>query len=91
VSESWRRPLPPGEEDLDESADCDGMCVTAADVGVPEAGPDAVAYAHPGCPRHDPGSVCGCGQPDRCMSPTHGQISMSEALAIRHRQDRGNR
>jgi len=32
--------------------------------------------------------VCGCGIPDRCLSPTHGQISMAEALTIRHRQAR---
>ena len=87
MSESWRRPLPPGE-DLDEGAECDGLCVTASDVGVPGGGPDAVAYPHPGCPRHDPdGGECPCGNPDRCLSPTHGQISMEEALAIRHRQE----
>lgn len=32
-------------------ADCDGLCVTAADIGVPGHG---VAHAHPGCPLHDP-------------------------------------
>lgn len=74
----------------DPEAERDGLCVTADDVGVPGFGPDAVAYAHPGCPRHDPdGGECGCGTPDRCLSPTHGQISMEEALAIRRRQERG--
>lgn len=62
---------------------CDGLCVTSADIGIPG---DSVAYPHPGCPAHDPGDVCGCGQPDRCLSPTHGQVSMGEALAIRHAQ-----
>ena len=62
---------------------CDGLCVTGTDVGIPSAG---VAYPHPGCPLHDPDEVCGCGQPDRCLSPTHGRISMAEALTIRHRQ-----
>jgi hypothetical protein len=63
--------------------ECDGLCVTAADVGIPMAG---IAYPHPGCPAHDPGEVCQCGNPDRCLSPTHGQIGMREALEIRHRQ-----
>lgn len=49
---------------------CDGMCVTASDVGLP-GGWDDIAYAHPGCPRHDPDTVCECGSPERCMSPTH--------------------
>jgi hypothetical protein len=74
-------PVPgPGE------AGCDGLCVTGADIGVPGYG---VAYPHPGCPAHDPGEVCACGMPDRCLSPSHGQISMEQALAIRHRQERG--
>jgi hypothetical protein len=63
--------------------ECDGLCVTAADIGVPMAG---VAYPHPGCPTHDPGEVCRCGQPDRCLSPAHGQVTMEDALAIRNRQ-----
>lgn len=62
---------------------CDGLCVTGADIGVPGPG---VAYAHPGCPEHAPGAVCECGSPDDCLSPTHGQITLGEALAIRHRQ-----
>jgi len=64
-------------------ATCDGLCVTGADIGVPTAG---VAYAHPGCPLHDPGEACRCGTPDLCLSPTHGQITLAEALTIRHRQ-----
>lgn len=65
---------------------CDGLCLTAADIGLPYAG---VAYPHPGCPLHAPDEECGCGQPDRCLSPTHGQIGMAEALEIRHRQKTG--
>jgi hypothetical protein len=72
------------------AATCDGLCVTAADVGLPGYG-DAVAYPHPGCPLHDPDEVCGCGQPDRCLSPTHGQIGYPEALKIRNRQGRRGR
>ncbi len=70
--------------------ECDGMCVTAGDIGLgPADGVDYrdIAYPHPGCPLHDPEQACGCGQPDRCMSPTHGRISLSEALQVRHRQD----
>jgi hypothetical protein len=67
--------------------ECDGLCVTAADIGVGSS--DQVAYPHPGCPAHSPGSVCECGQPDVCLSPTHGQISLPEALEIRHLQSRG--
>ena len=66
-------------------ANCDGLCIDSADVGVPGYG---IAYPHPGCPLHDPDSVCECGQPDRCLSPTHGQLTLDEALVIRHRQGR---
>lgn len=31
--------------------ECNGVCLYAADIGVPEAG-DVVAYAHPDCPAH---------------------------------------
>lgn len=65
---------------------CDGLCVYAADIGVPGYG---VAYPHPGCPAHDPDAVCECGQPDRCLSPIHGQVSMGEALTVRHAQAEG--
>lgn len=47
--------------------ECNGVCLYAADIGVPEAG-DVVAYAHPDCPVHgdpqgeDPSEdVCGDG------------------------------
>jgi hypothetical protein len=65
--------------------ECDGLCVTAADIGVPVKG-NPVAYPHPGCPAHAPERVCECGKPDRCLSPTHGQITLPEALRIRNRQ-----
>lgn len=65
---------------------CDGLCVTGSDIGIPS---NEVAYPHPGCPVHAPDEVCQCGAPDRCLSPTHGQIDMREALEIRHRQSRG--
>jgi hypothetical protein len=32
-------------------AECNGICLSAADIGVPEAG-DVIAYAHPDCPEH---------------------------------------
>lgn len=47
-------------------AECNGICLSAADIGVPEAG-DVIAYAHPDCPEHgDPlteleADVCGGG------------------------------
>lgn len=66
---------------------CDGLCLSGADIGVP--GTNAIAYPHPGCPLHAPGQVCECGQPDRCLSPTHGQVSMAEAREIFNRQARG--
>lgn len=62
---------------------CDGLCIDSADIGVPGYG---VAYPHPGCPLHAPGEVCECGQPDRCLSPTHGGLSMAEARKLRHPQ-----
>lgn len=70
------------------TAECDGLCIDSADVGVPGYG---IAYPHPGCPLHDPDEVCECGAPDRCLSPTHGQITLDEALVIRHRQARTER
>ncbi|MCX5066745.1 hypothetical protein OOJ91_12900 [Micromonospora lupini] len=51
--------------------ECDGLCVSAADIGVGR--PDQIAYPHPSCPLHAPGEVCQCGQPDRCLSPTHSR------------------
>lgn len=48
--------------------ECDGLCVNSSDLGVPGYG---IAYPHPGCPLHDPGNVCRCGTPERCLSPTH--------------------
>ncbi len=32
--------------------ECNGICLTAADIGVPEYGGDMIAYAHPDCPEH---------------------------------------
>lgn len=67
---------------------CDGLCVTGADIGIPGPG---VAYPHPSCLLHSPETaVCPCGSPDRCLSPTHDQIDMPEALEIRHRQSGGS-
>lgn len=48
---------------------CDGMCLTGADVGVPEF--TGVAYAHPGCLVHGGGQPCKCGLGMRCTSYTH--------------------
>lgn len=67
-----------------DAPECDDLCVSAADIGVGYA--DQIAYPHPGCPAHAPEQVCECGNPDRCLSPTHGRITMGEALSIRHRQ-----
>lgn len=51
-----------------ETEECNGICLYAADIGVPEAG-DVVAYSHPDCPAHgdpveeDPDAeVCGAGE-----------------------------
>ena len=63
---TYAMPDPPPAVD----AECDGMCLTGSDIGVPSA---KIAYPHPGCPLHAPGEVCGCGQPDRCNSPTHNR------------------
>lgn len=43
--------------------ECNGICLTAADIGVPY---DGIAYAHPDCPAHGEGDdpdadVCGDG------------------------------
>lgn len=67
-----------------QGPECDGLCITARDLGLPYPG---VAYPHPSCPEHAPEeTVCGCGNPDRCLSPTHGQVTMAEALIVRHAQ-----
>lgn len=54
-----------------EPPECNGICLSAADIGVPEAG-DVIAYAHPDCPEHgDPlndepdAEVCGGGDESR--------------------------
>lgn len=50
----------------EEEPGCNGVCLTAGDIGVPEYG-NVVAYAHPDCPEHgdpveDPEeAVCGGG------------------------------
>lgn len=32
---------------------CNGICLTPADIGLPEyGGPRVIAYAHPDCPEH---------------------------------------
>lgn len=43
--------------------ECDGVCLYSADVGVPGYG---VAYAHPGCPLHDPDDQPAPVVVDRC-------------------------
>lgn len=51
---------------MSAESQCIGICLSAADIGVPEAG-DVIAYAHPDCPEHgDPAleteaEVCGGG------------------------------
>lgn len=49
--------------------ECNGICLSAADLGFPEVG--GIAYAHPDCPEHgdpleeDPNAdVCGDGVED---------------------------
>lgn len=56
---------------MSDEVECNGICLYAADIGVPEAG-DVVAYAHPDCPAHgdplneDPETdVCKGGDEDR--------------------------
>ena len=34
----------------DEDDQCNGICLSGADIGVPEYG--GIAYAHPDCPEH---------------------------------------
>lgn len=42
-------PLPVAYPDTE----CNGICLTPADLGLPEySGPGVVAYAHPDCPEH---------------------------------------
>lgn len=36
---------------MNDDHECNGICLWAADIGVPEAG-DVVAYPHPECPEH---------------------------------------
>lgn len=37
---------------IEQDTECNGVCLTAADIGVPEYGGDMIAYAHPDCPAH---------------------------------------
>lgn len=63
-------------------AECNGICVTADDLGLSEFG-SGVAYPHPDCPEHGDYHDCehcegtglvwdetACGDPDHC-SPTY--------------------
>jgi hypothetical protein len=40
----------------DDPPQCNGICLSAADIGVPEAG-DIIAYAHPECELHGDGDI----------------------------------
>ncbi|AWY07316.1 hypothetical protein SEA_ARACELI_77 [Streptomyces phage Araceli] len=33
-------------------AECNGICLTPADIGLPEYSAAGIAYAHPDCPEH---------------------------------------
>lgn len=51
---------------MSEEDECNGICLSGADLGVPEYG--GIAYAHPDCPEHgDPldeepdADICGGG------------------------------
>jgi len=36
-----------------EESECNGICLTPADIGLPEyGGTGVIAYAHPDCPAH---------------------------------------
>ncbi|QEQ93618.1 hypothetical protein SEA_ZUKO_40 [Streptomyces phage Zuko] len=45
--------LDEGDEEEDAEPECNGICVSASDLGLPASG---IAYPHPDCPEHgDPG------------------------------------
>jgi hypothetical protein len=53
---------------------CDGMCVTAGDVGLgwgEGCNPSDIAYPDPGCSLHGSPTGCECGHPDFCNSTSH--------------------
>ena len=37
---------------MDDEPECNGICVTPADIGLPEFSYVEVAYPHPDCPLH---------------------------------------
>lgn len=43
-------PFPPQAGPDDDQ--CNGICLTPADIGLPEYGSAGIAYAHPDCPEH---------------------------------------
>lgn len=45
----------PEEIDPDAPRECNGICLTGADLGVPEF--DGIAHAHPDCPLHGGGDI----------------------------------
>lgn len=67
-----RLPIEPPYELAEPDDECNGICLTAADIGLPEySRPGEVAYAHPDCPEHgdpmgeDPNEdICGDGAED---------------------------
>lgn len=53
------------QEEPDRTEECSGICLTPADIGLPEyGGPGVVAYSHPDCPQHGDPS-----EPEPPMTP----------------------
>ena len=55
-----------------DEPECNGICLTPGDIGLPEYSSAGIAYAHPDCPAHgDPAAddpsedVCGDGDESR--------------------------
>lgn len=57
----------------DEDDRCNGICLTPADIGLPEYSSAGIAYAHPDCPEH--------GDPlDNQQDPTYEAFPMDDPL-----------
>jgi predicted nucleic acid-binding Zn ribbon protein len=52
VSEVWESDLLTQAEYDALDAECNGICLTPADIGLPEYSSAGIAYAHPDCPVH---------------------------------------
>lgn len=68
--------------------ECNGICLTPADIGLPEyGGPGVVAYPHPDCPEHgDP--LEDCPELETCSPGEDESARYVREEDVKHAEDR---